>query len=251
MLSRTSILPAALLALGGTGVASAKDYDEGQWVTTFMAGSDLVTQDHISPHATGSPDGISVAELNPLRAHDAFSSGPSFSVEAGYMSESNMEPFVRLTYSELRGRNTAIGAVAVPELDMASAISANFDDMKSWALNFGSRYFLADTGTVRTYVAGYLGADRTDAMRADIGVGESPMVREELLPSATRFDAGVEGGVSWKLSDQADLDLSLGARYVDARHKETNAFAPIGIEQVDFTDPRWSVPVNLGVSFRF
>jgi hypothetical protein len=251
MRSKTSILPVALLALGGTGVASAKDYDEGQWVTTFMAGSDLVTHGTLSPHVTSSVDDVTVASVDHLQMNDAFRSGPSFSAEAGYMSESNMEPFVRLTYSQLQGRRTSIGAVEVPELDAMSAISADFDDMKSWALNIGTRYFFADTGTFKTYLAGYVGADRTDALRADVGIAGTPVSHEEFLPRATRFDAGVEGGVSWALSDQADLDLSVGAQYVDARHKETNAFAPIGIDRVDFTDPRWSIPVNLGVSFRF
>jgi hypothetical protein len=167
------------------------------------------------------------------------------------MTESNVEPFVRLSYSKLEGRNTTIGSISTPEFDSAAAIGANFDDMKSWALNLGTRYFLSDSGTVRTYVAGYLGADRMDAMRADLSVAGQPVSREEFLPRATRFDAGVEGGLSWALSDQAGLDLSVGAQYVDARKEMTNAFAPVGIEQVRFEDPRWSIPVNLGVNFRF
>jgi hypothetical protein len=252
MLSKLSILPVALIALGGSQLAAAaSNYDEGQWVTTFMAGSELIPHETISPQIKGSIDGVETATLGRLQVNDAFRSGPSFSVEAGYLSESSLEPFVRLSYSRLEGRNTSIGSVAVPALDSATAIGANFDDMKSWALNLGTRYFLSDTGTVRTYFAGYVGADRTDAMRATLSLSGMPVSREELLPTATRFDAGVEGGVSWKLSDQADMGLSIGAQYVDARHRETSAFAPIGIEQVQFTDPRWSIPVNLGVNFRF
>jgi hypothetical protein len=90
-----------------------------------------------------------------------------------------------------------------------------------------------------------------DAMRADLSVAGQPVSREEFLPRATRFDAGVEGGLSWALSGQAGLDLSVGAQYVDARKETTNAFAPVGIDEVRFEDPRWSLPVNLGVNFRF
>lgn len=252
MLSRFSILPVALIALGGSQIAAAaSNYDEGQWVTSFMAGSQLIPHETISPQIGGHIDGVETATLNRLQVNDAFRSGPTFSVEAGYMSESNLEPFVRLSYSRLEGRNTSIGSVAVPALDSATAIGANFDDMKSWGLNLGTRYFLSDTGTVRTYLAGYVGAQRTDALRADLGFNGSPASREELLPRATRFDADLEGGVSWKFADQADLDLSIGAQYVNARHKETDAFAPVGIDAVQFTDPRWSIPVNLGVNFRF
>ena len=90
-----------------------------------------------------------------------------------------------------------------------------------------------------------------DALRADINVAGLPSTRDEFLPRATRFDAGVEGGFSWQLSDQADMGLSVGAQYVDARKEMTNGFAPVGIDQVRFEDPRWSIPVNLGVNFRF
>jgi hypothetical protein len=252
MISKISVSSLALVALGLSKLASASNYDEGQWVTTFMAGSELVPKDSISPHVrTNVSDSGGVATLDSLRANDAYRSGPSFGIETGYMSQSNLEPFVRLSYSKLEGRDTSIGSVEAPDLGTAAAIGANFDDMKSWALNLGTRYFLSDTGTVRTYVAGYLGADRMDAMRANLNIAGVPVSQEEFLPRATRFDAGVEGGLSWALSDQADLGLSVGAQYVDARKEMTNAFAPVGLDQVRFEDPRWSIPVNLGVNFRF
>jgi hypothetical protein len=240
MISKASILPVALIALGGARIASANNYDEGQWVTTFMAGSQLIPRESISPHSRENVGTLGIMALDSLQVDDAFRSGPSFGIETGYMTESNVEPFVRLSYSKLEGRNTTIGSISTPEFDSAAAIGANFDDMKSWALNLGTRYFLS-----------YLGADRMDAMRADLSVAGQPVSREEFLPRATRFDAGVEGGLSWALSDQAGLDLSVGAQYFDARKEMTNAFAPVGIEQVRFEDPRWSVPVNLGVNFRF
>jgi hypothetical protein len=251
MIPKISAFPVALVALGLSKLASASNYDEGQWVTTFMAGSELIPHDTISPQVRTNVGDIAVAELDSLRVNDAFRSGPSIGIEAGYMSQSNIEPFVRLSYSKLEGRTTSIGSVEAPDLGTAAAIGANFDDMKSWALNLGTRYFLSDSGTVRTYVAGYLGADRMDAMRANLDIAGVPVSQEEFLPRATRFDAGVEGGLSWALSDQADLGLSVGAQYVDARKEMTNAFAPVGLDQVQFEDPRWSVPVNLGVNLRF
>ena len=211
----------------------------------------MIPHDTISPQVRTNVSDVAVAELDSLRVNDAFRSGPSIGIEAGYMSQSNIEPFVRLSYSKLEGRNTSIGSVEAPDLGTAAAIGANFDDMKSWALNLGTRYFLSDSGTVRTYVAGYLGAERMDAMRANLDIAGVPVSQEEFLPRATRFDAGVEGGLSWALSDQADLGLSVGAQYVDARKEMTNAFAPVGLDQVRFEDPRWSIPVNLGMNFRF
>ncbi|HKR34211.1 MAG TPA: hypothetical protein VJT10_05200 [Steroidobacteraceae bacterium] len=264
MFSKVSIFPVALLALGGTQLASAAgSYDEGQWVTTFMAGSSFIQEGSFNPHVQsgvadlGSIDpalsGIAgVSAIDHLQFKDAFRPGPSFGIETGYMVQSNIEPFARLSYSQMRGRDQEIGFLSAPTLDTATPIRGNFDDMTSWALDFGTRYFLSDTGTMRTYVAGYLGATRTDALDAHfhvVGLTASPS--EEILPQKTQFDAGVEGGLAWQLSDNAGLSLSVGAQYLDARSEETDAFAPLGINEVRFTDPRWSFPVNLGLNFHF
>jgi hypothetical protein len=252
MISRASLLPIALVGLGAAGAASASTYDEGQWVTTFMAGGDFQPQGTFSPHIQADVDGVGTTTLDHLQFRDAFKTGPSYGFEAGYMMESNVEPFVRLSYSRLNGRTTTMGNITSPALDSPAEISANFDDMDSWSLNLGTRYFLTDSGTVRTYVAGYLGADRIDSMRARVGFTNLPEeTRDIFMPQQTRFDAGVEGGVSWAVSDQTDVRLSLGAQYVDARRSHTNAFAPVGIDEVNFTEPRWSVPIDLGVNFRF
>jgi hypothetical protein len=247
MFSKLSIIPVALVALGGAELASAGNYDEGQWVTTFMAGSSVIENGSFTPQVSSG-----AAMIDHMQFRDAFRAGPSFGIETGYMAQSNLEPFARLSYSQMRGRNQQIGVISSPALESPTAIRGDFGDMDSWAVDLGTRYFMTDTGTMRTYVAGYLGADRTDALHAHFqvaGLAASPS--EELLPQKTRFDAGVEGGLAWRLSDQADLSLSVGAQYVDERSGQTNAFAPFGIDEVRFTDPRWSFPVNLGLDFRF
>lgn len=262
MVSKLSILPVALLALGGTKLASASSYDEGQWVTTFMAGSSFVEDGSFNPHVSrsiadlGTIDptlsGVSgISSIDHLQFKDAFRPGPSFGVETGYMVQSNIEPFARFSYSQMRGRDQEIGFLTAPGLD-TTPLRGNFDDMTSWALDFGTRYFLSDTGTMRTYVAGYLGATRTDALHAHLQVAGMPFSpSEDILPQKTQFDAGVEGGLAWQVSDNAGVTLSVGAQYLDARSEDTDAFVPLGINEVRFTDPRWSFPVNLGLNFHF
>lgn len=249
-----ALVPVALLALGATGAASAAgNYDEGQWVTTFMAGSGLIPNGSFNPEVTGNIADVGTATIDHLQFRDAFRAGPSFSIETGYMMDSNVEPFARLSYSQMRGRTTDVGTVRSDALDTTAPVSANFGDMDSWALNVGTRYFFNDSGPLRTYIAGYLGADRTDALHAHFQVAglDAMSPREELLPQETRFDAGVEGGVAWQVSNNADLSLSVGAQYMNPRRDHTDAFAPLGIDEVQFTDPRWSIPVNLGVNFKF
>ena len=70
MLSKVSLIPFALVALGGAGAASASD--EGQWVTTFLAGSNLMQTGSFNPHATGT-----VADLGTIDPSLAGMSGES------------------------------------------------------------------------------------------------------------------------------------------------------------------------------
>lgn len=255
--------PLALVALASTGTAMAGTNDEGHWVTTFTGGTDAITRSTLQEHADGSlanlgaldtanPDDPATTSLRRLSMHDAFRVGPGLGLELGYMTDSSVEPFVKLDYSQLRGRNENIGELTTPSLLAPAGITSKFDDMHSWSLNVGSRYFWNDGGAVKPFVAGFMGADRTQAMRTHLSVdGMADLGEEELLPQQTRFDAGVEGGVNFQLADKADLRLSMGADYIDARKKNTDAFAPLGLDSVKLTEQRWSVPVDLGMNFRF
>src|SRR4026207_642133 len=127
---KLAIFPVALIALGGTEIPAASNYDEGQWVTTFMAGSQLNPQESISPRVRTDVGAVGITELDSLQADEAVRSGPSFGIETGYMTQSNVEPFVRLTYSKLEGRNTSIGSIGATDLSQATAIGAHLDDVK-------------------------------------------------------------------------------------------------------------------------
>lgn len=255
--------PLTFVALASTGTAMAGTSDEGHWVTTFTGGTDAITHSTLQEHADGglanlgaldteNADDPATTSLRRLSMHDAFRLGPGLGLELGYMTDSSVEPFVKLEYSQLRGRDENIGELTTQSLSAPAGITSKFDDMHSWALNVGSRYFWNDGGAVRPFVAGFMGADRTQAMRTHLSVnGMADLGEEELLPQQTRFDAGVEGGVNFKLADQADLRLSLGADYVGARRRDTDAFAPLGVNSVKMTEQRWSVPVDLGMNFRF
>ena len=255
--------PLAFVALASTGTAMAGTTDEGHWVTTFTGGTDAVSHSTLQGRADGSLanlsdlDAVSVDDpattsLRRLSMRDAFRLGPGLGLELGYMTDSSVEPFMKLEYSQLRGRTEGIGELDSPALSAPAGITSKFDDVHSWALNFGTRYFWNDGGDVRPYVAGFMGADRTQAMRAHLAVSNiANLGEEELLPQQTRFDAGIEGGVNFHLADTADLRLSLGADYVDARKQNTEAFAPLGIDSVKMTEQRWSIPVDLGLNFHF
>lgn len=258
----------ALAALGASALASraatAADYDEGQWITTFTAGAGLITNSTFQEPATGtladmgSLDGTlagqsATTRLDSLSFRDAFSVGPSLGLEAGYLSSSGVEPYIRLDRSQLRGRNVRIGEMSSDALTSPAAITANFDDMDSWGLDLGTRYFFNEGGAVRPYLAGYVGAERSDPLYAHYAVSglTTDSGRQTLLPRETLFNAGIETGLNYQVSDQAAVRFSVGADYTPPRHEDSTAFEPLGLGPVRIADQSWSVPIDLGLTYRF
>lgn len=261
-------LGAALTALlGAARSASASNYDEGQWITSFTAGTGLSTSGTMMEGARGSladlgtldPRNAAVAgaaattSLNRLSFRDAYDAGPSLGLEVGYLMNSGLEPFVRLDHSQLGGRRTRIGTLTSEALASPEGVTGDFRDMNSWALDVGSRYFFPSTGPWRPFVTGYVGLERSDALHARLSVaGVDPEIGSEtLLPRENRFNAGVEAGIGYQVSDQATLSLSAGADYAEPREFRSAAFEPLGLEPVRITDQRWTVPINLGLSYHF
>ena len=253
----------AFMALVSSGAAMAGTSDEGQWLTTFTTGADLPSHGTFQERADGGladlgdldPASVGASATTSLRRfsmHDAFGVEPSLGLELGYMTDSNVEPFMKLEYSQLQGRNARIGELASPALSSPATISSKFDDVHSWSLNLGTRYFWTNYAGLKPYLAGFMGVDRTQAMRTHLAVSDVGDLGEaQLLPRQTRFDAGVEGGVSFEFANQADFRLSVGANYVNARKQDSDAFAPLGVDSVKLTEQRWSVPLDLGLNFRF
>ena len=245
-------IPLALIALGTAHAACAAENEEGRWSATFRIGTQLLPHGTFQSGATGQ-SAAGTAQLDSLTYDDIFRVGPSADLELGYRVLSRLEPFVRVSYSQLRGENARIGDVQPAGPGAPVAIRANFDDMKSWQLDFGSRYFFVESGPLQSYVAGYVGVDRAEELTAHVRVGNSLMsgARETLLPRETRFAAGVELGVSYEITEQTAFTLSIGADYRTSRHEQTDAYQALGIDAVRVTDQDWTLPIDLGVTWRF
>src|SRR5262245_14317699 len=244
-------IPLALITLGTAHGAYAAESEAGRWSTSFRIGAQLI------PHGTFQHGGVGqsaagTAQLDSLTYDDIFRVGPSAELELGYRVMSNLEPFVRVAYAQMRGENTLIGDVR-PVAGAPVAVRADFDDMESWQLDLGTRLFFVDSGPLQSYVGAYVGVDRAEELTAHVRVGNvlAPAGRETLLPRETRFAAGVELGVSYEVTDATAISLSIGADYRAARHERTHAYDALGVDDVRVTDQDWTLPIDLGVTWRF
>ena len=246
MLKRIS-LPLAFVTLGATHAAmAASTYDEGQWIATFKVGTSLIPKG--SFQAAQSQGNVAIDRL---QFDDIYDVGIGFGLELGYRVAPNLEPFVRVDYSQMRGDEVRIGQISTAGL--VSPVRGDFDDMKSWSLDVGARYFFLDNSPVRPYLAAYVGADRADEVFSHLSVNGVPVDsgKERLLPRETRFNAGVEAGVSYQLAEKAALRFSVGADYASSRHEDSAAYDAIGLDHVRITEDSWTIPVDLGFSYQF
>jgi hypothetical protein len=90
-------------------------------------------------------------------------------------------------------------------------------------------------------------------LRGDLaatGVGLAPE-EATLLHASTHFDTGFEAGLSYAFSDHADIRASAGVDYLEGGKSTTTAFERFGLGPVELDAKHWSVPLNLGMSYRF
>lgn len=258
-------LPLALLAACATQVADARESEEGKWSATFRIGTELVPHGTFQGRHTGTIANVGaynpalagrsgVSQLDSLTYDDIFRVGPSVDAELAYRFTEKLEPFARLSYSQLRGEKHAhIGEVYVAGQTRPETVRAKFDDMSSWAFGLGARYFFVESGSLKSYVAGTVGVNRADELHGHVLVDNqlTPASRRILLPGESRFNAGVELGVSYALAERTELRFSIGADYRNARHEDSHAYEGLGISPVRVTDQQWFLPIDLGLNVKF
>jgi hypothetical protein len=260
---RKIYLPAALLAACVTSVAQANPA-EGEWTTTFSAGATFAPRATMLSGVNGALADLGVIDptlagasattsAGHLAFGDAFRTGPTAGLEMSYGLSSQLEPFMRFDYEQLGGRNVGLATVSSTALATPAIVSADFGDLRSSAVTVGARYFFLPSGALQPFLSGFVGANHTDAVRADLAAAALALNlgRQTLLPAATRFTAGAEAGLGYALSDHSDLRFSLGADYISSQRALSDALDPLGITSVAVNDRRWSFPAELGVSYRF
>jgi hypothetical protein len=261
MFRRISV-PLGLVAIATAPVAFAGS--DSPWSASFTIGSELIPHGQFQARHAGAVANLGTIDpklagksgavtIDSPRFDDIFNDAPSVTLELGYDLTPQFSTYGRLSYARLQGQTTRIGQIFVSGQPQPSELTGKFDDMNSWALDVGVRYFLSDSSPVRPYFAGYVGADRAGAARVHLRLDGTPVGADpaQLLPRETRFNAGVEFGLSYDFSERGAVRFSVGGDYRASRHEESDAYQPLGVSRVRVSDAHWTVPVELGLTFNF
>jgi hypothetical protein len=119
----------------------------------------------------------------------------------------------------------------------------------------GYRYYFSDLGPTRPFVAGRIGATRTDDIRAtfvipdaNITIANVPFTEKKWSASA---GAGVDVGLLIPVGESVSITAQTGVCYVGDLSGDDSAIAGLGLGSINDTGKRVSYPVSIGLRYDF
>lgn len=233
---------AAVAALLPAGVRA--EGIEGRWSIGLQGGTDLELSGNV--HEGGNGTVLGLATVVQAKSYgDVYN--PSFrgQLSVGYGIAPRSELFVRGSYYKTSSDTLQVGTVA------GLALNADFADYKEWGAEAGFRQYLSD-GRFKPYVAVVAGARFLSELPSTFSVPAAGVVLTD-VPFYDKSTVGVFGadiGVAYSLGDNASIGVETGPRY-QTKPSRLNGLAGTGLDSINDTGSRWSMPIVGTVTFRF
>jgi hypothetical protein len=242
-LHRTLLAAAAVAAL--VPAAARAEGIEGRWSLSFQGGTDLELSGKVHEGGSGTvlalPTSVEAKSFG-----DVYD--PSFRGQAsiGYGIGPKSEIFLRGSYYKMSSSTLQVGTVA------GLALNADFADYKEWGAEIGYRYYFQADRRFKPYL-GLLGGLRfVSELPSTFSVPAAGVVLND-VPFYDKSTVGVFGadlGFTYDLSENVALGIETGPRYQTGL-SDLEGLAGTGLEAINDTGSRWSMPVLATVTFRF
>jgi opacity protein-like surface antigen len=239
------VLGAALVVATTVSSAAAQGAPEKRWSVSFGAGT--------APTVSGIyHEGGAGTVLNlPTRVEerdwtDIYNSGFTMRIDVGYAITAPLEVFGAFQYLRQDAEELSVGNVAGLDL------RASFSDYRDWGLEGGIRWHFAPEAGVNPYIAAAVGIRRIDAMPATFLVPAAGVV----LPDTPFYDDSVvptfggDFGVQFAVAPSVRLGVEAGLRWTGGL-SDLEGLAGTGLENLNDSSSRWTVPILGTISFRF
>lgn len=186
------------------------------------------------------------------RSFDAiYGKANSFGIEMGWPM-ANGEAFGQLRSTRSGAGQVQVGGAYVPALVTTLPVYGRFGAYNSLGLEGGYRYYFSE-GKVRPYVAGRLGATRTDPIKATFTIPDGGIAINNVpfFDGGWAMSIGGDVGVAWALSDKVSMGLEVGARHHGKLDGNDSAIGDLGLVSINDTGSRTSYPMSLRLQMRF
>ena len=242
-LHRTLLAAAAVTAL--VPAAARAEGIEGRWSLSLQGGTDLEVSGNV--HEAGSGTVLALpTNVEAKSFSDVYD--PSFRGQAsiGYGIGPRSEVFLRGSYYKMSSSTLQVGTVA------GLALNADFADYKEWGAELGYRYYFQADQPFKPYLALAGGLRFLSELPSTFSVPAASVVLTD-VPFYDKSTVGVFGadlGFSYDLNESVALGIEAGLRY-QTGPSDVEGLAGTGLEPINDTGSRWSVPVLASVTFRF
>jgi opacity protein-like surface antigen len=258
------LLIAASLSLAVSAPAFAAGPQQDKFSLSFFGGLDMPVSGDVHTGATAlvpdlgplNPDleGIDAELRIGARGHDRiYGLATSLGGEFGYGFSDRSEIFGQVRYTTADEGSLRVGGAFVPALNTELPVFGTFTDYKSLAVEVGYRYYFMDSGHARPYVAGRLGATRTDGIRATFEIPDAGISIVDVPFTEKKWagSAGLDVGVNIPVSERFSISAETGVRYIADLSGDDSAIGGLGLGSINDAGKRVSVPFTLIGRFDF
>lgn len=178
---------------------------------------------------------------------DAYGTGFHFRVGAGYDLSERSEIRFNFRYQSLGADALEVGNVS------GAPLFATFDDYSTWGFEGGYRAYFSEVAEKwRPYAEGTIGFAVIKEIDANFAAPALGIVLNatDFYDQTGSLTLSFGGGVLYNFTERFAADARLGLRYVGGL-SEIDGLVGTGLENTNDDSSRWTLPLTVGVRFRF
>jgi len=237
---------ATVLGLSGTARAQEGGSEiEGRWTFSFRGGPALPLSGDFHGGSTGTVLGLPTT-VDAKDYGDVYGTTYRSEAQLGYGVSERVELFAGGSYAKKSADPLQVGNVG------GLALNAQFGDYEQIGVEGGMRYFLRPASTLKPYLALSGGVRFLESITTTLSVPAANVTLRD-VPFYDRSTVGTAAaliGVRYDLSSAFSLGLETGPRY-QGKLEGVPTLAGTGLESINDTGDRWSMPVLFTASLRF
>jgi hypothetical protein len=216
------------------------------WSIAFEVGADMPISGDLHGGGSGSVLGLPT-QVTAKSYRDIYGNGFRWSAALGYAFSDTGEVRGQVSWSQLTGERLRVGSVAGLELFGA------FDEDRSLGVELGyRRYFTPSTNRVQPFMGLQGGIARVEAIKAEFTVPAAAVTLRDvdMYSTSTVPTFGIGGGIRVNVTDRFSLHGGVDAQWRGGL-KEKDGLAGTGLDAINDSSRRWTLPVSFGATVRF
>jgi hypothetical protein len=218
---------------------------QGRWSLTLRGGADVPLGGDV--HGGGAGTVLGLPTTVGARSYgDVYGTAFRGEAQLGYGVSDRMELFLGGSYSKKTADPLQVGDVA------SLALNAQFQDYEDLGLEAGMRYFLAPDAKVKPYLtaAGGLRFLESNSPTFTVPAASVTLADVPFYDSST-VATGMAGlGMRFDASSMLSMGVEALVRY-QGRPDTLPTLTGTGLESINATGERWSMPVLFTATLRF